>query len=71
MSYKEGSCVVGPISHISFIPDAMKSVVRAFEAYFRASGRPAFRPEDHSGFWRQVTLLLLRDFYVSINSVFL
>ena len=62
MSYKEGSCVVGPISHISFIPDAMKSVVRAFEAYFRASGRPAFRPEDHSGFWRQVTLLLLRDF---------
>lgn len=56
MSYKEGSCVVGPISHISFIPDAMKSVVRAFEAYFRASGRPAFRPEDHSGFWRQVML---------------
>lgn len=34
----------------------MKSVVHAYENYFRSTGRPAFRPEDHSGFWRQVML---------------
>lgn len=53
-TYKEGSIAVGPIDHLAFIPDAMKEVVRVFEAYFRASNRKAYNPEDHSGFWRQV-----------------
>ena len=53
-SYKEGSVAVGPIDHLAFIPDAMKEVVHVFEAYFRSSGRKAYNPEDHSGFWRQV-----------------
>lgn len=55
-SYKAGSCAVGPVAHVSFIPDAMKDTVRLFEQHFRASGRKAFEPEDHSGFWRQLLL---------------
>lgn len=53
-TYKEGSIAVGPISHLAFISDAMQEVVRVFEMHFRASGRKAFNPEDHSGFWRQI-----------------
>lgn len=53
-TYKEGSYAVGPISHLEFIPDAMRDIVGVFETHFRSSGRKAYNPEDHSGFWRQV-----------------
>ena len=53
-TYKGGSIAVGPVSHLAFISDAMQKVVSVFEAHFRASGRKAFNPEDHSGFWRQI-----------------
>ena len=53
-TYKEGSYAVGPVSHLTFISDAMREIVRVFEEHFRASGRMPYNPEDHSGFWRQV-----------------
>lgn len=34
----------------------MMEVIPVFEKHFRSSGRAAFNPEDHSGFWRQVTV---------------
>ena len=55
-TYKAGSCGVGPISHIPFIPDAIKTTALMFESHFRTSGRKPFDPEDHSGFWRQLLL---------------
>ncbi len=47
---------VGPISHLTFIPDAMKTAVQLFETHFRSSGRKPFDPKDQSGFWRQLLL---------------
>ena len=54
---KKGSCAVGPVAHLAFIPDAMKTAVELFETHFKSSGRQPYEPDRNpSGFWRQLLL---------------
>ena len=54
---KKGSCAVGPVAHLAFIPDAMKTAVKLFETHFKSSGRQPYEPDRNpSGFWRQLLL---------------
>ena len=50
------SSAVQPISHIDYIPDAVKASVEIFENHFKRSGREPYHPEDRSGFWRHLRL---------------
>lgn len=55
-SYDKGSTAVAPVEELNHIPDQMKSAVKAFQIFVRNSKYSVFSPEDHSGYFRQLTI---------------
>lgn len=55
-SYDKGSTAVAPVEELNHIPDQMKAAVKAFQIFVRNSKYSVFSPEDHSGYFRQLTI---------------
>ncbi|KAK7590922.1 hypothetical protein V9T40_002535 [Parthenolecanium corni] len=57
-SYVQGSTSVGSIAGLPHIPEEMCLVVKNFEQFIRASDLEVYNPENHCGFWKQLTVRL-------------
>ncbi|GIY46716.1 hypothetical protein CDAR_250811 [Caerostris darwini] len=55
-SYKEGSMSVAEPDDCINISEAMLKAVKSFQAYIRDSDKDVYNPENHSGYWRQLTV---------------
>lgn len=70
-TYAQGTVCVGSPEEVSFLPEAMQAVVKAFQQYVSGSEHRAFNPEDHTGHWRQLAvrtsrlghLMIMIDFH--------
>ncbi|PRD35734.1 UNVERIFIED_CONTAM: tRNA (uracil-5-)-methyltransferase A [Trichonephila clavipes] len=55
-SYKEGSMSVAEPDDCVNISEAMLKAVKSFQAYIRESAKEVYNPENHEGYWRQLTV---------------
>ncbi|XP_054707728.1 tRNA (uracil-5-)-methyltransferase homolog A-like [Uloborus diversus] len=55
-AYKEGSMSVAEPDDCINISKEMLRAVKSFQEYIRSSPRDVFNPENHEGFWRQLTV---------------
>ncbi|XP_077298668.1 tRNA (uracil-5-)-methyltransferase homolog A [Arctopsyche grandis] len=55
-SYVSGFTGVAPVDNLCHIPKEMKKAVLLFQEFVRSSELKAYSPEDHSGFWKQLTV---------------
>ncbi|XP_077995366.1 tRNA (uracil-5-)-methyltransferase homolog A-like [Glandiceps talaboti] len=54
--YKGGFDTVVEPSHCKHIPESMKTVVKAIQAYIQMSDKPSYSNHNHLGCWKQVTV---------------
>ncbi|GBN88707.1 tRNA (uracil-5-)-methyltransferase A, partial [Araneus ventricosus] len=55
-SYKEGSMSVAEPDDCINISESMLKAVKSFQAYIRESDKDVYNPENHAGYWRQLTV---------------
>ncbi|GFT89060.1 hypothetical protein NPIL_119041 [Nephila pilipes] len=55
-SYKEGSMSVAEPDDCMNVSEAMLKAVKSFQAYIRESDKDVYNPENHEGYWRQLTV---------------
>uniref|UniRef100_T1IXD7 tRNA (uracil(54)-C(5))-methyltransferase n=1 Tax=Strigamia maritima TaxID=126957 RepID=T1IXD7_STRMM len=54
--YTAGSIVIAECDECDIIPDCMKKVAKSFQDYIRTTDKPPFNAENHTGYWRQLTV---------------
>ncbi|XP_055933673.1 tRNA (uracil-5-)-methyltransferase homolog A-like isoform X1 [Argiope bruennichi] len=55
-SYKEGSMSVAEPDDCINISESMLKAVKSFQTYVRESDKDVYNPENHAGYWRQLTV---------------
>lgn len=55
-SYANGFTEIGSVQHLKHIPDKMKLAVKLFEVFVRNSQMEVFNAENHTGYFRNLTV---------------
>ncbi|CAL1273294.1 unnamed protein product [Larinioides sclopetarius] len=55
-SYKQGSMSVAEPDDCINISESMLKAVKSFQTYIRESDKDVYNPENHAGYWRQLTV---------------
>ncbi|XP_050410106.1 tRNA (uracil-5-)-methyltransferase homolog A [Patella vulgata] len=58
--YKDGFSTVGSASHVSILPESVKTVVQLFEEFLSTSVYRSYNQGTHEGHWRQLTVRTTR-----------